>query len=69
MADIMKDDVRTYVEKLIKKEFSSKKNEEKVLSDNRKRNTGEHRNVHLHPLLKSSVLEERFQTLENKHER
>jgi hypothetical protein len=32
-------------QKLIKKEFSSKNNEEKALSDNRKTNTGEHLNV------------------------
>lgn len=30
MADIMNYDVRTYVQELIKKEFSSKNNEEKV---------------------------------------
>lgn len=41
MADIIKYDVRTYVLKLIKKEFSSKNNEEKVFPDNRKINTGE----------------------------
>ena len=43
MADIMKDDVRTYVEELIKREFSTKNNEGKVLSDNRITNTGEPR--------------------------
>ena len=42
MADIIKYDVQTYVEKLIKNEFSSKNNEEKVLSENRKPDTGEH---------------------------
>ena len=54
MDDIIKYDVRTYVEELIKKEFSSKNNEEKVFSDNGKTNTGEHRNVQRHPLLQSS---------------
>ncbi len=45
MTDIINYDARTYVQKLIKKEFSSKNNEEKVLSDNRKTDTGEHRKV------------------------
>lgn len=45
MADIIKYDVRTYVEELIKNEFSSKNNEEKVLSENRKTDTGGHRKV------------------------
>ena len=45
MDDITKYDVRTYVEELIKKEFSSKNNEEKVLSENRKTDTGEHHKV------------------------
>ena len=48
MANIMKDDVRTYVEELIKNEFMPKNNEEKFLSDNPKRNTGKHCNVHKH---------------------
>jgi hypothetical protein len=43
MADIIKDDVRTYVEELIKREFSTKNNEGKVLSVNRKTNTREPR--------------------------
>ena len=34
--DIIKCDVRTYVEELIKKEFASKDNKEKILSENRK---------------------------------
>ena len=44
MADISKDDVQTYVRKLISKEIESINNENKVLSDNRKLNKGEHRN-------------------------
>ena len=67
MTDIMKYNVRTYVEELIKNEFSSKNNE-KALSDKRKTNTGEHLNVQQRSILKSSVMEERFQTWENKHE-
>jgi len=50
MTDIIKYNVRTYVEELIKKEFSSKNNEEKALSDKRKTNTGEHLNVQRRPL-------------------
>jgi len=50
MAEIMKADVRTYVEELFKKEFSSKNNEEKVLSENGKTNSG--KPLHeKHPLL------------------
>lgn len=45
MDDIIKYDVRTCVEELIKKEFSSKNNQEKVLSENRKTDTGEHHKV------------------------
>ena len=44
MADIIKCDVQTYVEELINEEFSSKKNEEKTLSDKRRINTGEYFN-------------------------
>ena len=51
MNDIIKYDVRIYVEELIKKEFSSKNNEEKTLSDKRKINTGEHLNGQRRPLL------------------
>jgi len=47
MDDIIKYDVRTYVEELIKKQFSSKNNQEKVLSENRKTDTGEHHKVQL----------------------
>jgi len=68
MADIIKYDVRTYVEELIKNEFSSKNNEEKVLSDNGKTNTGEHPNVQSRPISQSSAMGEQFQTWENKHE-
>jgi len=45
MDDIIKYDVRTYVEELIKEEFSSKNNEDKTLSDKREINTGDHFNV------------------------
>ncbi len=45
MEDIIKYDVRTYVEELIKNEFSSKDNEEKILSENCKTDTGENRKV------------------------
>jgi hypothetical protein len=45
MADIIDYDVRTYVQELMKIEFSSKNNEEKVFSENRKTDTGEHRKV------------------------
>jgi hypothetical protein len=47
MDDIIKYDVRTYVEELIKKNFSSKNNQEKVLSENRKTDTGELHKVQL----------------------
>ena len=42
MTDIIKYNIRTYVEELIKKEILSKNNEEKVLSNNGKTKTGEH---------------------------
>ena len=45
MDDIIKYDVRTCVQELFKKEFPSKTNEEKVLSENRTTDTGEHRKV------------------------
>lgn len=45
MDNIIKYDVRTYVQELIKNEFSSQNNEEKVLSENCKTDTDEHRNV------------------------
>ena len=64
MAHILKDDVRTYVQGLIKKEFSSKNNEEKFLSDKRETNTGDHRNMHRHPLLQLSVMEELFKKID-----
>jgi hypothetical protein len=44
MANIIKDDLQTYIRKLISKEFESSNNEDKASSDNRKINTGEHRN-------------------------
>ena len=43
MADIIKDDVQTYVRKLISKEFESGGNEEKAPADNRKSTMSEHR--------------------------
>ncbi|MBN2031981.1 MAG: hypothetical protein JW836_01790 [Deltaproteobacteria bacterium] len=61
MADILKDDLWAYVQGLIKKEFSSKNNEEKVLSDKGIRSTGEIRDGR-HSLLHSSVEEGPFQT-------
>ncbi len=45
MDDIIKHDVRTYVQKLIQNEFLSKNNEEKFLSENRKTDTGDYRKV------------------------
>ena len=44
MADIIKYDVRTYVEELIKEKFPSKNKQEKILSDKREINMGEHFN-------------------------
>jgi len=44
MADILKDDVHTYVRELISKEFESNNNEDKAFSNNRKSNMGDHRN-------------------------
>jgi hypothetical protein len=68
MADIIKFDVRTYVEKLIKKEFSPKNNEEKVVLDKRKANADAQRDVQPSPILPSSEIKEQFQTWENQHE-
>jgi hypothetical protein len=45
MNDIIKYDVRTYVQELMKKEFPSKNNKEKVFSENRETDTGGHRKV------------------------
>ena len=50
MADILKDDVQTYVRELISKEFESINNEDKAPSDNRKLNQGEHRNQQNRPV-------------------
>ena len=41
--DISNNNVQTYIEKLIEKEFSSNNNEEKDLSDIRQFNPGEYR--------------------------
>ena len=49
MADILKDDVQTYVRELISKEFGYSNNEDKAPSDNRKFNQDEHRNQRNHP--------------------
>lgn len=51
MDAIIKYDVRTYVEELIKKEFSLKNNEEEVLSNNSKTNTGENGHTQHRPFL------------------
>ena len=50
MTDIIKYNVRTYVEELIKKEFWSKNNKEKALADKRKKNTDDHLNAQRRPL-------------------
>jgi hypothetical protein len=44
MADIVKDDVQTYVRELIAKEFESNNKEENIFSDNRI--SGTRANVH-----------------------
>ena len=44
MADILKNDVQTYVRELISKEFESINNEDNAPSDNRKLNDDEYRN-------------------------
>ncbi len=58
MADIMKDDVRTYVKKLILKEFRSNNYERKVLPDNLKTIAGEHRDGQCRPLCNYPFMEE-----------
>lgn len=50
MADILKDDVQTYVRELISKEFESSNNEDKAPSYNRKLNKGKHRNQQNRPV-------------------
>ena len=50
MADILKNDVQTYVRELISKEFESGNNENKVPSDNRKLNKREQRNGQNRPV-------------------
>jgi hypothetical protein len=57
MADIMKDDVRTYVRELIAKEFGTHIDTEKVLSDNPKIGTGESRNGQQQPFCNQSLME------------
>ena len=50
MADILKDDVRTYVRELISKVFESDNNEDKAPSGNRKLNKGEQRDGQNRPV-------------------
>ena len=50
MVDIRKNDVRKYVEELIKKDFPSQNSEEEALSDKRQKNTGEDLNEQRRPL-------------------
>ena len=64
----MKDDVRTYVEDLIKREFSTKSKVARVLFDNRQTNLSEHRNVQRRPILQLSVMKRTASKLGNKHE-
>ena len=45
MDDIIRYDVRAYVEKLIEKEFSFKNKEDQILPENPKPDAGEHRKV------------------------
>jgi hypothetical protein len=51
MDDILKYNVRTYVVKLIRREFSPKNNEENALSGNRKTHTGDYRKVRRSPAM------------------
>jgi hypothetical protein len=57
MADIMKDDVRTYVKDLIAKEFGTNPHAEKVLSDNPQTITGESRNGERQPFYNQPSME------------
>ncbi len=50
MADILIDDVQTYVREMISKMFESGKNENKAPSGNRKLNQGEHLNQQNRPI-------------------
>ena len=50
MADILKDNVQTYVRELIAKEFESINNKDKFSSDKRKLNKGEQRNEQKRPI-------------------
>jgi hypothetical protein len=49
MADILKDDVQTYVRKMILEEFESNNNENKAPSGNPKSNKDELRNLQNRP--------------------
>ncbi len=49
MVDILKDDVQTYVRKMILEEFESNNNENKAPSGNRKSNKDELRNLQNRP--------------------
>ena len=59
MANIMKDDVQTYVRKLISKEFGSNHNEEKARSDSRKLNTDGNRYGQNQPVCNDLSTEEK----------
>lgn len=50
MADILKDDVHTYVRELISQEFKFCSNEDYAPSDNRESNMDEHRNGQNRPV-------------------
>jgi len=49
MADILKDDVQTYVRKLISKVFESSKKENQACPDNGKLNQGDHKKQQKRP--------------------
>jgi hypothetical protein len=50
MANILKDNVQTYVKELIAKEFESINNKDEFSSDKRKFNRGEQRNEQNRPI-------------------
>ena len=54
MADILKDNVQTYVRELIAKEFESINNKDIFSSDKRKLNKGEQRNEQNRPIWRCS---------------
>ena len=61
MADILKNNVQTYVRELIAKEFKSKNNEEKVFLEHCKINTGDHQGGQRRPLGNDPLMEEKRQ--------